>query len=276
MPNLLPKRFCDPQSLSATRRLFPLVPCIVLLFWVAGFAGQPDPTPEKYTYKIVNRFPHDQQAFTQGLEWDQGAVYEGTGKLGHSSLRRVDLKTGAVQQRIDYPDNIFGEGITVFQDKIYQLTWKNRILFVYNKDDLSLVETFSYPREGWGLTHDRRDLIASDGTSTIYFLAPETLVERRRITAQDNGRQIQDLNELEYIDGRIFANIFRSDRIAMINPENGAVEGWIDLSGLREELSLDNPEAVLNGIMFDKEGDRLFITGKFWPTLFEIRLVPVP
>jgi glutaminyl-peptide cyclotransferase len=276
MPNLHPKRLCDLRFISATRRLFPLIACIILLFWVTGFAGQLEPGLEKYTYRIVNRFPHDPLAFTQGLEWDQGAVYEGTGKLGHSSLRRVDLKTGAVERRIEYPDDIFGEGITVFLDKIYQLTWKNRILFVYNKDDFSLIEKVSYPRQGWGLTHDHRNLIASDGSSTLYFLDPETLVERKRITVQDNGLKIQYLNELEYINGRIFANIFRSDRIAMINPENGAVEGWIDLSGLREELGLGNPEAVLNGIMFDKEGDRLFITGKFWPTLFEIRLIPVP
>lgn len=276
MTILHPKRRCDLSSMSAAYRFFHLVPCIILLFWATGFAGQLDQRPEKYTYSIVNRFPHDPQAFTQGLEWHKGAVYEGTGKFGHSSLRRVDLKTGVVKQRIEYPDDIFGEGITVFLDKIFQLTWTNRILFVYNKDDLSLVETFSYPRQGWGLTHDHRNLIASDGSSTLYFLDPETLVERKKITVQDNGLKIQYLNELEYIDGRIFANIFRSDRIAMINPGNGAVEGWIDLSGLREELRLDNPEAVLNGIMFDREGDRLFITGKYWPTLFEIRLVPVP
>ena len=276
MPILHPKRFCDLRSMSVMRRVSLLLACIVLLFRAAAFAGQPEQIPENYTYRVVNRFPHDPLAFTQGLEWDQGTVYEGTGKLGHSSLRRVDLKTGAVQRRIEYPDDIFGEGITVFLDKIYQLTWKNKILFVYNKDDLSLIDTVSYPRQGWGLTHDHRDLIASDGSSTLYFLDPETFAERRRVAVQDNGLKIQYLNELEYINGRIFANVFRSDRIAMINPDNGAVEGWIDLSGLREELGLDNPEAVLNGIMFDREGDRIFITGKFWPTLFEIRLVPVP
>lgn len=250
---------------------------LILLFCLSSCSNETNPLPNNFTYSITNKYPHDALAFTQGLVWDNHTVYEGTGKLGRSSLRRVDLQTGRVEQQVDCAKDIYGEGITVFQDKIFQLTWKNKIVFVYNKHDLSLFTSHPYPRYGWGITHDNQNLIVSDGTSTLYFLDPVTLAEKRRITVHDNDENIKYLNELEYINGKVYANIYRSDRIAMINPNNGVIAGWIDLSGLRdqfgEQFSLDDKDAVLNGIMYDKDRDRLFVTGKFWPTLFEIRLV---
>ncbi len=247
--------------------------CVFLLFCSPGFAKETADSAEMYAYVIVNTYPHDPQAFTQGLVWDNGSFYEGTGLLGRSSLRRVALNSGKFQQKSDLADNIFGEGIAVLGDLLYQLTWENHLAFVYNKYDFSIVKSLEYPRPGWGLTHDNQHLIASDGTAELYFLDPQTLVEKRRITVQDNNKEIYHLNELEYIAGRVYANIYKTDRIATINPADGHVEGWIDLSGLRQQQNLKNDQAVLNGIMYDKENERLFVTGKLWPTLFEIRLI---
>ena len=247
---------------------------IFFLFWLPGCSNAPVIKPKQFSYVIVHSYPHDPMAFTQGLAWDQGIVYEGTGKRGRSSLRRVDLQTGRVEQEIDYEKDIFAEGITVFHNKIYQLTWKNKTVFVYDKHDFAIIKSWRFPREGWGITHDNRNLIVSDGTSTLYFLDPETLSERRRIAVHDNSGRVKYLNELEYVKGSVYANVWKSNRIAIINPDNGVVEGWVDLSRLREQLICDKPPNVLNGIMYDPEGNRLFVTGKLWPTLFEIRLVP--
>ncbi|MDK9708772.1 MAG: glutaminyl-peptide cyclotransferase [Desulforhopalus sp.] len=236
-------------------------------------AATPENKPAIYSYSIVNAYPHDPQAFTQGLFWHEGKVYEGTGKLGRSSIRRVHLATGQVEQRYDCPRDIFGEGITIFAGTLYQLTWKNRKTMLYRKDDFSIIKTLEYPHQGWGLTHDTDHLIASDGSSVLYFLEPETLAEQRRITVREANWEVHALNELEYIDGRIYANVYGTDRIAIINPQDGLVEGWIDLTGLRQGLGIDHREAVLNGIMHDPQQDKLFVTGKYWPTLFEIRLV---
>lgn len=226
-----------------------------------------------YSYIVVRTYPHDTQAFTQGLIFEQGHVYEGTGLLGRSSLRRVDLQTGRIEQRIDNGKNIFGEGITIFQGRIYQLTWNNKIVFIYDQENFSLIETIPYSRQGWGITNDQESLIASDGSATLYFLDPKTLAERRQITVHSGQQKIELLNELEYINGKIYANIWESNRIAVISPNDGKVEGWIDLFGLYARLSFNKDIDVLNGIMFDQEKDRLFVTGKFWPSIFEIRLV---
>jgi glutamine cyclotransferase len=228
----------------------------------------------RFSFVIVNRFPHDPMAFTQGLVWDNGTVFEGTGKYGRSSLRRVDLVTGRVEQQRDYPKRIFAEGITVLGNTIYQLTWKNNRVFQYDKHDFSLLKSWPFPRQGWGLTHNGRELIVSDGSATLYFLDPATLGEQRRISVHDGSRQISQLNELEYIKGAVYANIWHSNWIAIIDPADGAVSGWLDLNPLPGRLETDKPVNVLNGIMYDPAADRLFVTGKLWPTLFEIRVVP--
>jgi len=206
------------------------------------------------------------------LHRDLYGIMEGTGKLGRSSLRRVNLQTGKVEQQVNCAEKIFAEGITVFQDKIYQLTWKNKVLLLYDKNTFELIKSLSYPLQGWGLTHDNRSLIASDGTATLYFLDPVTLKERKRITVHENNINIQRLNELEYINGKLYANIYRSNRIVIINPENGIVEGWLDLSGLRDKLALNDNDAVLNGIMFDQDKNKIFVTGKLWPEIYEIKM----
>jgi glutaminyl-peptide cyclotransferase len=246
--------------------------CSILLLCLPGFVKEIGYTARNYSYVIVASYPHDPTAFTQGLAMDSGSVYEGTGLLGSSSLRRVALQTGKVEHKIDCDNAVFGEGITVLGDSLFQLTWKNRQAFVYNKQDFSLQRTFEYPRQGWGLTHDNVDLIAGDGTSTLYFLDPKSLNEKKRLIIHDDNQDIPHLNELEYIKGKIYANIYKSDRIAIINPGSGLVEGWINLAGLRSRLHLNNSEAVLNGIMYDETGDKLYVTGKLWPTLFQIKL----
>jgi len=246
---------------------------LAISYLSTGCAHATEIEPEQYIYKIVNKYPHDPQAFTQGLVWDKGFVFEGTGRHGYSSLRKVNLQTGRTEHEIEYEDDIFAEGVTVFHDKIYQLTWKNRLLFIYDKHDLSLIKKFNYPREGWGITHDSQNLIVSDGSSTLYFLDPETLVEVRRISAHEHSQVIGSLNELEYIHDRVYANVWKSNRVAIINPLHGQIEGWIDLSGLDEKLPKHSDAGVLNGIMYDSDKQRLFVTGKLWPTLFEIVLV---
>ncbi len=245
----------------------------VLLFLLPGCQRNPENRATTYSFVVVRTSPHDPSAFTEGLVWDRGDAYEGTGKLGRSSVRRVDPDSGKVLQRHDCAPEIYGEGITVLGDRLYQLTWKNHLVFVYDRQDLSLIETVDYPRQGWGITHNGTALIASDGTSSLYFLDPGTLTELHKVTVRDDGRQIRDLNELEYIKGRVWANVYRSNRIAIINPADGSVDGWIDLSGLSDRLRLHDKDAVLNGIMYDSKDKRLFVTGKFWPVLFEIRIL---
>jgi glutamine cyclotransferase len=228
--------------------------------------------PVNYSYRIVNVYPHDETAFTQGLLIDSGVLYEGTGLYSNSSIRRVDLKTGEILQFYALPNQYFGEGITVFDDKIVQLTWLKHIGFVYDKESFDLLQNFSYPTEGWGITHDGSRLIMSDGTSTLYFLDPETFQKIGQVEVHDNST-VKNLNELEYIQGKVYANIWLEDRIAIINPQTGQVEGWINLTGL---YNMENPESinVLNGIAYDAASDRLFVTGKNWSQLFEIELVP--
>jgi glutamine cyclotransferase len=228
-------------------------------------------TPLSYTYEVVNVFPHDQNAFTQGLVIEEGVLYEGTGLYGNSTLRRVDLETGNVLQMYALPDEFFGEGITVFGDRIIQLTWQHQKGFVYDKNSFDLLQEFSYPTEGWGITNDGSQLIMSDGTANLYFLDPVTFEKTGQVEVHDN-ETVTNLNELEYINGEVYANIWFTNKIAIINPHTGQVRGWIDLTGIYNQENGD-PNSVLNGIAYDAEGDRLFVTGKMWSQLFEIELI---
>jgi glutamine cyclotransferase len=234
------------------------------------------PTARNLTYRVVATYPHDRNAFTQGLVIDNGVLYEGTGLNGRSSLRRVDLASGAVLQSVALDQQYFGEGITTWGDQIIQLTWQSQQGFVYDKDTFELLKTFAYPGEGWGLTHDDRSLIMSDGTPAIRFLDPVTLHETRRITVTDQGQPVVKLNELEYVHGEILAHVWQTDRVVRISPDDGRVIGWIDLSGLLSAEDRQQPVDVLNGIAYDAAHDRLFVTGKLWPRLFEIELAPQP
>ncbi len=226
-----------------------------------------------YGYRVVATYPHDPQAFTQGLVYFQGDFYESTGLWGRSSVRHVDLETGQVLQQRALDDAYFGEGLTLFEDKLYQLTWKSHRGFIYDRASLDLMATFQYPTEGWGLTHDGQSLIMSDGTPHLYFLDPHTLQLQRQVMVRDDHGPVWRLNELEYIDGEVYANVWMTDRIARVDPATGRVMAWIDLSGLlsaEERAQAD----VLNGIAWDAEQGRLFVTGKLWPKLFQIELVP--
>jgi glutamine cyclotransferase len=227
-----------------------------------------------YTYRVVNVYPHDPGAYTQGLVYEDGIFYEGTGLRGRSSLRKVDLETGQVLQFLPLADLYFGEGIAVLADDIYQLTWKSGIGLVYDKDSFGLLRVFTYPGEGWGLTHDGQRLVMSDGTPALRFLDPETLQETGQVKVSYEGRPVWALNELEYVKGEIYANIWKTNTIARIDPKTGKVIGLIDLEGLLEPQGYDGPVDVLNGIAYDAKGNRLFVTGKLWPMLFEIELVP--
>jgi glutamine cyclotransferase len=237
-------------------------------------AAQAPPTVlPVYGYAIVNTYPHDRNAFTQGLQYVDGALYEGTGLHGESSIRKVKLETGEVMQRRPLSPAHFGEGITVRGGELVQLTWKSGLAFVYDAGTFQPKRTFTYAGEGWGLTQDKAGFIMSDGTDALRFLDPGSFKETRRLRVTANGAPLKDLNELEYVKGEIFANVWMTDRIARIDPSTGRVTGWIDLTGLLPVRDRWHPDQVLNGIAHDEKGDRLFVTGKLWPKLFEIRLV---
>jgi glutamine cyclotransferase len=225
-----------------------------------------------YGYEVVNTYPHDAGAFTQGLVFHDGALIESTGLERRSTLRRVELQTGKVLQKVDVPPYFFAEGLTLFNGKIYQLTWKGEKGFVYDPQTFQKTGEFSYEGEGWGLTHDADSLILSDGSHRLRFLDPNTYQLKRTVSVTDRGRPVQELNELEYVKGEIYANVWHQDRVARIDPQTGRVTGWIDLAGLLRAGETTDPEAVLNGIAYDERGDRLFVTGKLWPKLFEVRL----
>ena len=229
--------------------------------------------PPVYGYRVVEEYPHDRAAFTQGLVYVDGVLYEGTGREGRSTLRRVDLETGEVLQSRALDPEYWGEGIVVFDDLIYQLTWQSGICIVYDRETFEPVATFRYQTEGWGLTTDGERLIMSDGSSTLYMRDPETFAVIGTVDVRDEGEPVANLNELEYIDGEVWANVWQTDRIVRIDPLTGDVTGWVDLTGL---LSPEEAETVdvLNGIAYDALDGRIFVTGKYWPTLFEIELVP--
>ena len=225
-----------------------------------------------YTYSVVKVYPHGANAFTEGLVFDGGFLYESTGLYGNSSLRRVDLETGGVLQLLSLQPQYFGEGIAVVGDKIVQLTWQSYVGFVYDKAGFGLLQEFEYPTEGWGLTYDGSRLIMSDGTANLYFLDPVTFQRIGQVAVHDTG-PVNKLNELEYINGTVYANVWREEKIAVINPQNGQVTAWIDLTGI-QDLKNQDPNNVLNGIAYDANSNRLFVTGKMWPHIFEIKLIP--
>jgi glutaminyl-peptide cyclotransferase len=234
----------------------------------------PTGTP-RYSITIVKAYPHDPEAFTQGLLFADGFLYESTGTHHrNSSLRKVDLETGTVLKVQTLSQEYFGEGLTLWQKKLIQLTWRSGIGFVYDLDSFLRVGEFRYNTEGWGLTHDGKSLIMSDGSGVLRFLNPESYAEVARIEVRDQGVPIRNLNELEYVKGEIFANVWRMDMIVRISSETGKVLGWIDLSALRSALGPARNAEVLNGIAYDSARDRIFVTGKLWPKVFEIKLVP--
>ena len=251
------------------------VPGALLLLAVSAPAQRVAPKPAPvYGYQVVRSYPHDPEAFTQGLVYHNGALFEGTGLNGRSSIRKVKLETGEVLQIQKLENQYFGEGIAVWGDSVIQLTWQSEVGFVYDLATFQRKRSFTYRGEGWGLTHDGSRLIMSDGQpdGTLRLIDPATLKETGRIKVRDQGKPVALLNELEVVKGEILANVWGTQRIARIAPATGQVTGWIDLTGLltpREAAATD----VLNGIAYDAAGDRLFVTGKLWPKLFEIRIV---
>jgi len=251
---------------------------VLFLIWVGTVlaqnnAGGKIKTVPVYTYIIINKVPHDFNAYTQGLVYCDGFLYESTGRRGQSSLRKVNPNDGAVIALHSLADEFFGEGITILDDKIYQLTWQSYTGFIYDKSTFLLMQEFFYNTEGWGITHNGKELIISDGTSSLFFFDPVTFEILREIDVTDENGPVEDLNELEYVNGEIFANILYSYKIARIDPLNGKVVGYIDLTGILSNEKIDYPIDVMNGIAYDLETDRLFITGKLWPHVFEIRLI---
>jgi glutaminyl-peptide cyclotransferase len=225
-----------------------------------------------YTYRVTHTYPHDAAAFTEGLEYRGGYLYESTGIERRSSVRKIELETGKILQRIDVAPELFGEGITVINQMIVALTYRTHLGFVYDQANFHIRRTFSYPGEGWGLTNDGDRIYMSDGTSQIRVWDGVSLGEIRRINVHDGTKPVEELNELEWVRGEIYANVWKAERIARIAPKDGRVTGWIDLAGILSKAGL-SPDAVLNGIAYDSLGGRLFVTGKYWPKLFEIQVV---
>ena len=277
---------CVPQNAGMSfipkLRLI-MVLALALSSFQCGAGGNGDLPPKKpepprnapaatYGYQIVNMWPHDSNAFTQGLILSDGKLLESTGQEGFSSLRRVDLETGKVLKKVDVPLPYFAEGITLLNGKIYQLTWQHQIGFIYDEKSFERVGQFNYTGEGWGLATDGKSLILSDGSNRLRFLDPSDFHVARTITVLDGQTPVNELNELEFVQGEIYANVWHDNRIATIDPQSGHVTAWIDLNGLMREGELQDSEAVLNGIAYDQANNRLYVTGKLWPRLFEIRV----
>ncbi len=233
----------------------------------------PEAAPRRYTYRVVASYPHDRAAFTQGLVYHNGELYESTGLYGQSSLRRVKLETGEVVQRLNLDARYFAEGLALVGERLIQLTWRERTGFVYDRASFASLAEWSYPTEGWGLTYDGTHLVMSDGSAMLRFLDPHTFAVRREVTVTTYGRPVTMLNELEYINGEVWANVWQTDLVVRINPLSGAVTGVIDFSGLLSEEDRTEPVDVLNGIAYDADDDRLFVTGKLWPKLFQVVLI---
>jgi glutamine cyclotransferase len=223
---------------------------------------------------VLHIFPHDPNAFTQGLTYRNGFLYESTGLNGRSSLRKIRLETGEVVQRIDLRKEFFGEGVTLLNNKVVQLTWLSHTGFVYDVSSFHLLRQFAYSGEGWGLTTDGHELLLSDGTADIRVLDPVTFEEKRHFSVHDGSDPVPKLNELEFVDREIYANVWQTDRIARISPQSGKVVGWIDLTGILSPMYRREPDAVLNGIAYDPQQRLLFVTGKLWPNVFQIQVVP--
>jgi len=248
-----------------------LIVAISLLFTLSAVAQH---APKADTFKVIHTYPHDADAFTQGLIYQDGHLYESTGLNGKSSVRIVDLSSGRVLKQYDLAEKYFGEGLTSWGNDLIQLTWRAELGFVYDRATLAWKKSFAYKGEGWGLTHDDQQLILSDGTPMLRFLDPKSFAEKKKITVTDEkGQPVANLNELEYIRGEVYANIWQTDEIIRISPQTGKVLGRIDLTGLLDKSQLASSDAVLNGIAYDAKTDRLFVTGKLWPKLFEIKVV---
>jgi glutamine cyclotransferase len=228
------------------------------------------------SYMVVAKFPHSTESYTEGFFYLEGFFYEGTGLKGRSAVMAIQPETGKVLQRVDLPEQYFGEGIVDWGPNIYEWTWQSHLCFVYDRFSMRLVKQFTYAGEGWGMTHTAKEIVTSDGTAILRFRNPTNFSEIRHIVVKDGGRTIDQLNELEYVKGEIYANVWHLDRIARISPRDGHVIGWIDLTGLLPASQRANGESVLNGIAFDKQHDRLFVTGKQWPAVFEIKVVAHP
>jgi glutaminyl-peptide cyclotransferase len=248
----------------------PVAVVFVIYFW--RHTRTPD-GPVSWRYKVVHSFPHDREAFTEGLVFDDGVLFEGTGLPGHSQLRKVQLQTGNVLKAHKLPDKLFGEGVTVYKDRIIQLTFRSNVGFVYDKKSFALLRKFHYPTEGWGITHNDKYLIMSDGTPMLYFLNPETFEQVNRKMVFDRDKPVWGLNELEYVQSQVYANVWPTKRIVRIDPETCKVVGWIDMKGILSPADRTGAEDVLNGIAYDAAGRRLFVTGKFWSKLFQIKLI---
>jgi glutaminyl-peptide cyclotransferase len=239
----------------------------------AAAGGPPEETAASYRYRVIRTYPHDRRAFTQGLVYEDGVFYEGTGLYGLSALRKWAPETGRVLKEIRLDPSFFGEGITILGDRILQLTWQSRVGFVYDKKSFVLLGKFTYPHEGWGITHDGRRIVMSDGTPVLHVLDPKDFHETATIKVFDQLGPVMGLNELEYVRGAIYANVWTTDRIAVVNPRTGRVGAWIDLKGLLPASDSAGAD-VLNGIAYDAPGDRLFVTGKLWPKVFELKIIP--
>jgi glutaminyl-peptide cyclotransferase len=251
---------------------------VLVGFWIrsrdgdeqAG-AGDTPVIAKEVGYEVVNKFPHDPGAFLQGLVWHDG-FFESTGQFGRSSLRRVEYPTGKVLQQVNLDSQYFGEGLAMVDNRLIQLTWQSHRGFVYDRDSFKQLREFNYDTEGWGLTYDGKSLILSDGTNVLTFIDPDSFKPTRKLSVKFNGMALRDLNELEYIDGEIWANVWHSDRIVRIDPGSGQVKSYLDLAGILPEDEKSDPEAVLNGIAYDARSKRIFVSGKLWPRIFEIRL----
>ena len=252
------------------------VALLLVVVLVAGLSQTPAPAQApapQSGYTLVGSFPHDSEAFTQGLEFKGTRFFETTGLEGRSSLRRVDLETGTVQQMVELGDEHFGEGMTIFDGRLFWITWQSETAFVYDPVTFERLRRYTYAGEGWGLTHNRRNLVMSNGSDKLVFRNPTTFKIRRRVNVHDNGEPVDNLNELEWVNGEVLANVWRTARIARIDPTDGRIVGWIDLDALRDAENAESPEAdVLNGIAYMKKQDRLFVTGKFWRHVYEIEL----
>lgn len=231
-----------------------------------------DIVPKRYGFKVLHTYPHDRDAYTQGLVYDKGVLFEGTGQEASSSLREVNLETGTVKRQLNLDGSLFGEGITIYGDRLFQVTWQNKVGFVYEKATFKQINKIYYSTEGWGLTTINDKIVLSDGTNIIYFFEPESFTVVSRIEVYDNKEKVDSLNELEYINGEIWANIWMTDKIVRIDPQSGKVIGYIDLKGILNDPETDTSVNVLNGIAYDKTGNRIFVTGKNWPKLFEIKV----
>lgn len=246
--------------------------CCLFQLTAGAVVAQPQRQVPVYGYEVVAAYPHNPAFFTQGLLWHEGTLYEGTGRYGESALMKVDLQTGDITQRVPLSARYFGEGIAVAGGRLFQLTWRENTVFEYEADTLERVNSHYLATEGWGITWDGAKLIVSDGSDRLYFLNPDTLAQEQVLSVRLNEQAVRNLNELEFIDGEIWANVWMSEQIVKIDPDSGQVTGVIDLRGLREQAGIRQRDGVLNGIAWDAENRHLYLTGKLWPKLFEVRI----